>query len=197
MLTIAMVIGVAVTAGMGCSGDLDGDGSTSSADLNILLDAFGSSHEGDLSGDQVTNSIDLNILLADFGCVDPSGPGACCLGGVSGCRAETAEECGFLGGTFFGGGSQCSEVDCSTVYGACCTAPLVGMCLYPATEELCAFMGFSSVFYGAGTTCDDVTDCTPGACCIGGSCFQITEFECAGLGEFLGIGVGCAGNPCD
>lgn len=53
-----------------CDGDLDGDGDTDSADLNILLGDFGCADElceGDLDGDGDTDSGDLNVLLGAFG----------------------------------------------------------------------------------------------------------------------------------
>ncbi len=51
----------------GCPGDLNGDQTVNSSDLNILLSAFGQSDLGDLDDDGDTDSADLNILLAAFG----------------------------------------------------------------------------------------------------------------------------------
>ncbi len=50
-----------------CPADLNGDGFIGSADLNVLLAAFGTSDEGDIDGDGDTDSSDLNALLAAFG----------------------------------------------------------------------------------------------------------------------------------
>ncbi len=52
-----------------CPADLSGDGIVDSADLNILLAAFGAIGEtaGDVDGDGDTDSADLNGLLAAFG----------------------------------------------------------------------------------------------------------------------------------
>lgn len=50
-----------------CPADLTGDGAVDSADLNILLAAFGADTSGDITGDGATDSADLNELLAAFG----------------------------------------------------------------------------------------------------------------------------------
>lgn len=50
-----------------CDSDLTADGVTDSADLNIVLAAFGSDATGDVNGDGLTDSADLNIVLAEFG----------------------------------------------------------------------------------------------------------------------------------
>lgn len=50
-----------------CPGDLSGDNAVTSADLNVLLAAFGANGAGDLDGDGDTDSADLNILLGGFG----------------------------------------------------------------------------------------------------------------------------------
>ncbi len=50
-----------------CTGDIDGDGSVNSVDLNALLGAFGLNADGDLDNDGDTDSADLNILLFAFG----------------------------------------------------------------------------------------------------------------------------------
>lgn len=49
------------------AGDLDGSCIVDSADLGVLLGAFGSSGAGDLNGDGITNTEDLGILLGQFG----------------------------------------------------------------------------------------------------------------------------------
>lgn len=63
----AQSISFEIVPGTPCDADLDGSGSIDSADLNILLGAFGNSGEGDLTGDGQTTSADLNILLGAFG----------------------------------------------------------------------------------------------------------------------------------
>ncbi len=50
-----------------CAPDLDNDGDIDSADLNILLAAFGQTDAGDTDGDGDTDSTDLNNVLAAFG----------------------------------------------------------------------------------------------------------------------------------
>ncbi|MGP1346182.1 MAG: hypothetical protein ACTS3F_05875 [Phycisphaerales bacterium] len=56
-----------------CTGDIDGNCTTDSDDLGILLSNFGSSvpvgTNGDLDDDGDVDSDDLGILLSDFGCV--------------------------------------------------------------------------------------------------------------------------------
>lgn len=55
-----------------CSGDLNGDNATNTADLVLLLVSFGQPVDagccGDLNGDSVVNTADLVLLLAAFGC---------------------------------------------------------------------------------------------------------------------------------
>ncbi len=58
-----------------CIGDITGDGSTNSADFNVLASNFGAGPgatlaQGDLTGDGFVNSADFNILAGDFGCVN-------------------------------------------------------------------------------------------------------------------------------
>jgi hypothetical protein len=48
----------------GSPADLNGDGVVGSADLTILLAAWGTSGPGDLNGDGVVGSADLTILLS-------------------------------------------------------------------------------------------------------------------------------------
>ena len=50
---------------VGCArADLNGDGVVNSADLTILLAAWGGSGVGDLNNDGIINGADLTILLA-------------------------------------------------------------------------------------------------------------------------------------
>lgn len=140
--------------------DLSGDGVIDSTDLNIVLASFGTGPGGDVNGDGKTNSADLNLVLAAFG-QSVSG-GACCLGGLD-CFIETAEECGFLGGTYMGDGSGCGSVNCDDFIGACCLDD--GPCIEDITLEGCDFAG--GQWIGGGSTCDDaLLSCTLGACCL-------------------------------
>ncbi|MCB9838607.1 MAG: S8 family serine peptidase [Phycisphaeraceae bacterium] len=53
-----------------CAWDLNGDGVTDTADLGILIDAFGAHGMGlpaDLNGDMVVDTSDLGVLLGHFG----------------------------------------------------------------------------------------------------------------------------------
>jgi len=50
-----------------CDPDLNGDGVVDSADLAILLGAWGTSGPGDLSGDNFVGSTDLAVLLGGWG----------------------------------------------------------------------------------------------------------------------------------
>jgi len=57
-----------------CPGDLDGNGSIDSTDLNLVLSTFGctgGSCAGDADGDGDTDSVDLNIILSVFGSACP------------------------------------------------------------------------------------------------------------------------------
>lgn len=56
-----------ITPTPACEGDLTGDGQVDSADLNVVLVAFGQTDGGDVDGDGDTDSTDLNLLLAAFG----------------------------------------------------------------------------------------------------------------------------------
>lgn len=55
-----------------CSGDINGDGSTNTADLTVLLGNFGATvtpnTNGDFDGDGVVTTADLTIFLGNFGC---------------------------------------------------------------------------------------------------------------------------------
>lgn len=59
---------------IGVRGDINKDGATNFADLNILLGQFGQSGSGlaaDLNLDGVVNFADLNVVLSNFGSVTP------------------------------------------------------------------------------------------------------------------------------
>ena len=52
----------------GVLGDLNGDGTVSLPDLNLVLANFGQQGSaGDINGDCVVDLVDLNLLLANFG----------------------------------------------------------------------------------------------------------------------------------
>lgn len=55
-----------------CTGDVNGDGATDSADLSVLIASFGQAvapgTSGDLNGDGIVDSADLSVLVGDFGC---------------------------------------------------------------------------------------------------------------------------------
>ena len=55
----------ACTAGV--AGDLDGDGAVNSADLGLLLGAWGQPGAADLNGDGTTDGADLGLLLLNWG----------------------------------------------------------------------------------------------------------------------------------
>lgn len=59
-------------SGPSCAGDVNGDGSTDSADLSVLIGNFGMAvpvgTSGDLNGDGVVDSADLSVLIGDFAC---------------------------------------------------------------------------------------------------------------------------------
>lgn len=55
-----------------CGGDVNGDGSTDTADLSALIGAFGSAVPAgtgaDFNGDGAVNAADLSVLITNFGC---------------------------------------------------------------------------------------------------------------------------------
>jgi len=63
------VDGFAVTAprGAACVGDINGDGVTDTADLGLLIGAFGTSNAGaDINGDGTVDTADLGLLIGVF-----------------------------------------------------------------------------------------------------------------------------------
>ncbi len=66
------IIKVPIIFGAACVCDLNGDKAVGTADLSILISAFGSRVQagdlsGDLNGDLVVDSADLGIMIGDFG----------------------------------------------------------------------------------------------------------------------------------
>jgi hypothetical protein len=74
--------------------------------------------------------------------------------------------------------------------GACC--PPTGVCLPQRTQLECAEAG--GTYLGDNTFCN-TTVCVPGACCTGGACTEVIEFDCAGV--FYGVGTTCGADGCD
>lgn len=67
---VGILYGEAVITPGQCAGDVDRSGSVGSADINMVLGAFGCSGgscPGDANGDGDTDSLDLNVVLAAFG----------------------------------------------------------------------------------------------------------------------------------
>lgn len=60
----------------GCPGDSNLDGATDSADLSIVVGAFGSAVSpgsgGDVNGDGMVDAADLSVLISAFGCTGPA-----------------------------------------------------------------------------------------------------------------------------
>ncbi len=123
--------------------------------------------------------------------------GACCFldrhGNLT-CRENTQDECARVcGGTYFGDGTDCSDVTCG---GACCLRD--GTCISTISARECT-RWHHGTFNGIGTNCDDVTCTVPGACCIEHvGCQILTEDECdvAG-GTFQGDGTECVDSDWD
>jgi hypothetical protein len=67
--TISSVEEVKTTLSPSCPTDINNDGVTSQADLNLLLAKYGQSCTcpEDINGDGVVSAADLNLLLAKFG----------------------------------------------------------------------------------------------------------------------------------
>lgn len=59
-------------AGVGCPGDVNGDGGTDGADLSVLIGSFGSpvppGTSSDVNGDGVVDAADLSVVISGFGC---------------------------------------------------------------------------------------------------------------------------------
>ena len=108
-----------------------------------------------------------------------------CPSGPEGFYSFTLTDPGPTGGT--------ADIDvtidpCPEPTGACCSS--YGVCDDDVTEAGCA-----GTWYGQDTTCmDDVT----GACCLGGSCFDVPEFVCTSIlgGTFLGQCTDCDHESC-
>lgn len=68
-----------MNVGTPCASDINGDGTTNTLDLGLLLGRFGQSDTrgvlGDLNADNTVNSVDMGLLLAHFG--QPCAGSAC------------------------------------------------------------------------------------------------------------------------
>jgi hypothetical protein len=124
--------------------------------------------------------------------------GACCLGTSCFTAAGLHQlQCGVLGGSFVGPGSDCSGDPCAPETVGCCVPG--GTC-QDLTEAGCANVNGVSL----GTDSDCATSnafcaaefgacCRPGDTCVAND----TPANCAAQGgSFLGIGADCSGNPC-
>lgn len=85
-----------------CPADLVGDGEVGSADLAVLLGAWGGAGPGDLDGSRVVDSADLAILLGAWGACD--GDWVATFGGMPGANGSIFAAVHFDDG--LGGGSQ-------------------------------------------------------------------------------------------
>jgi len=124
----------------------------------------------------------------------PSLEGACCSDtGV--CTVTSGSNCAQQGGTFRGGGTDCSPNPCTVPpIGACCFAH--ALCVRESTAD-CSEQGGS--YQGDGTTCSpNPCPVDPGACCLGGaSCNVMSSEQCAANGgSFVGPNTDCTPNPC-
>lgn len=121
-----------------------------------------------------------------------AGVGACCeFDGA--CNLDVASECTAAGGDFQGGGTDCDPNPCPEPTGACCSG---GGCLENQTQAFCED-SLLATYAGHGTECaDDV--CVPGSCCLpDGSCQDVIEVDCTGLGgTFNGPGTDCNTTTC-
>ncbi|MFN8548018.1 MAG: hypothetical protein U0527_08665 [Candidatus Eisenbacteria bacterium] len=120
--------------------------------------------------------------------------GACCsiLGS---CTVTTGSDCAQQGGTFFGGGTDCSPNPCPTpTTGACCFG--AALCVRETSAE-CSDQGGS--YHGDGTDCSpNPCPTNPGACCLGGASCTVTSLELCTFngGTFVGPNTDCTPNPC-
>ncbi|MCH2137686.1 MAG: dockerin type I domain-containing protein [Phycisphaerales bacterium] len=87
-------------------------------------------------------------------CANPQDTGACCL--VDDCNYLSGPDCDAFGGTFFGIGVGCTNIDCNDPVGACCMDDL---CLL-GTEASCAADG--GEWQGDDSACADVMCGCPG-----------------------------------
>lgn len=155
--TAAAVISAPALAVVPCDADLNLDTHINSADLNILLGAFGSGSAGDVDGNGTTNSQDLNVLLAHFGssgcpgsCCEPNGtpqcadescselicpidPFCCGIAWDGQCADQAAKVCGSCGGCCQATGAPgCNEAECQNAVcifdDYCCNVAWDGLC---------------------------------------------------------------------
>ena len=132
----------------------------------------------------------FGLLLSDdqdacTGVIDcGSDAGACCYPFEGLCRVGTEEECHGVGEVFAEPGTSCYAGFCLD---ACCNENN-GYCR--ETSEAWCLLQEDSVYYGMGTSCDDIV--CGGACCTyWGECDQTGEEACAGYGTFQGSGSTC------
>ncbi|HUU84097.1 MAG TPA: hypothetical protein VM243_11395 [Phycisphaerae bacterium] len=128
------------------------------------------------------------------GLVDCTEPfGACCDVAAICTDGVLESQCVGTYDTFFEL-QTCGEVSCPTARGACCGAN--DSCLQFQEQGFCTNV-LGGIYAGDGTDCDDQV-CVAGACClIDGSCQEVVESECLGLGgTFQGVGSDCATAGC-
>lgn len=132
----------------------------------------------------LTEDIDAISVYCDF--IQPVVQGACCLNDGTCAGPVTPDDCNNLGGQFMGNGSDCANIDCGALIGACC---LPGAICTDTLEIDCAQLGGG--FLGVGTSCTTDT-CIP--CCLptGRCVITSSAAECA---SFQGT-PGPAGSSC-
>lgn len=116
--------------------------------------------------------------------------GACCRGAT--CTTEFQIACTQVGGEYLGSGTTCEGFPCGAPpMGACCR--FEGSCENDVTAAACTG---SDTWLGANTQCS-AGSCTPGACCTGEGCLDISETECGSVGGLFIAGSDCASGACD
>jgi len=137
--------------------------------------------------------------------------GACCytdpdLGWT--CTYATETDClALTNGYWYGSGTTCGippvECDLPSETGACCyTDPDLGWTCTYATEADCLALT-NGYWYGSGTTCGvppvecDLPSDPTGACCLNGTCQEISETDCLDMGgSYEGDSTACADTNC-
>jgi len=116
--------------------------------------------------------------------------GACCAN-LTACTNQTAYNCIAVMGQTFVAFGDCNGPfqECTFAAGACC--------YFEGCEIGNSFCGKGAgVFYGVGSTCEDV-DCTKRACCFpNGSCAMMDETECMQAAGVFNGGRTCPLQPC-
>ena len=179
-----------------CPSDTDMNGETDVLDLLCTICDWGLECEegcsGDINNDSNVDILDLLQVINDWGeCPEPTG--ACC--GGSTCLDDVTEEyCVNAGGEFQGSDTLC-EYECF-ITGACCMS--YDHCVDAWTESACVAAGGS--WQGQDVLCSEATGCllSNGLCCAGGTCYELTEEECANSGGmFYGDNASCEQGVCD